>query len=282
MEDASGFVKPFTRSRSVRFADPKEQGPAKPDAGSAEHAATPFEATQWSVVILAAQGQTQEAQAAFAQLYERYWLPLYTFVRRKGHSPHDAQDLIQGFFLHLLQRETLTRVDRRKGKFRSFLLACLQNYLSREAQRAGSLKRGGNCEWVHLDFGNAEALYLTCGAADELTPEQFFDARWAMTLLGRARTVLHREYAARGKAAAFEVLKHFLDPRHGSLPYEQAAKALGVSTGAVKTMASRLRSRHLAILRQEIARTVCDPREVHGEIHALCDALIACEGRAGK
>jgi RNA polymerase sigma-70 factor (ECF subfamily) len=256
----------------------KLQGPAKPDDGSAENAATPFDATQWSVVILAAHGQTPEGQAAFAHLYQRYWFPLYAFVRRKGHSPHNAQDLIQGFFLHLLQQETLTRVDRRKGRFRSFLLACLQNYLSTEAQRAGCLKRGGNCEWVDLDFDNAENLDLTCGSADRLTPEQFFDARWAMTLLGRTRTLLRKEYAARGKSSTFEVLKHFVDPSQRSLPYEQAAKALGVSTGAVKTMASRLRSRHLTILRQEVARTVCDPQEVDQEIHALCDALIAFRG----
>jgi RNA polymerase sigma factor (sigma-70 family) len=279
--DASGSAKQVTSSHPVRASE-EEQGPTKPGAGSVEQAATPFEATQWSVVILAAQGQTPEAQAAFAQLYERYWLPLYAFVRRKGHSPHDAQDLIQGFFLHLLQQETLSRVDRRKGKFRSFLLACMQNYLSTEAQRATCLKRGGHCEWVQLDFDTAENLFLTCGSADGLTPEQLFDARWAMTLLDRTLTRLRKEYAARGKAPAFEILKHFLGPHHGSLSYEQAAKALGVSPGAVKTMVSRLRNRHLAILRQEVARTVCDLREVDQEIHALCDALIACAGCAWK
>jgi DNA-directed RNA polymerase specialized sigma24 family protein len=280
--DASGLIERLAPFQPVRSSDPKEQGQAKPADGSKESAAAPFEPTQWSVVILAAYGGTPEGQAAFAQLYERYWFPLYAFVRRKGYSPHDAQDLIQGFFLDLLQRETLTRVDRRKGKFRSFLLACLQNHLSNEAQRAGCFKRGGSCEWVHLDFDNAEDLYLTCDSADGLTPEQLFDARWAVTLLGRALTVLRREYAARGKASTFEVLKNFLDPRHCSSSYEQAAKALGVSTGAVKTMASRLRSRHVTILRQEIARTVCDPREIDEEIHALCNALIACEGRAGN
>jgi DNA-directed RNA polymerase specialized sigma24 family protein len=280
--DASGLIKGLTPFQPVRSSDPKEQHQAEPAVGWEVGAAAPFEATQWSVVIRAAQGATPAGQAAFAQLYERYWFPLYAFVRRKGYSPHDAQDLIQGFFLDLLQRETLTRVDRRKGKFRSFLLACLQKHLSTEAQRAGCLKRGGSCEWVHLDFDNAEGLYLTCDSADGLTPEQLFDARWAVTLLGQALTALHREYAARGKASTFEVLKNFLDPRHDSPSYEQAAKTLGVSTGAVKTMASRLRSRHVTILRQEIARTVCDPREVDGEIHALCDALIACERRAGN
>jgi RNA polymerase sigma-70 factor (ECF subfamily) len=208
---------------------------------------------------------------------------LYAFVRRKGHSPHDAQDLIQGFFLHLLQQETLTRVDRRKGKFRSFLLACLQNYLSTESQRAGCLKRGGGCECVYIDLENAEGQYLTRGSADCLTPEQLFDAQWAMTLLGRALARLRKEYAARGKISTFELLKNFLDPRHGSLSYQGVAKALGVNTGAVKTMASRLRSRHLTILRQEIARTVCDdPREIDQEIHALCNALIASEGRVAE
>jgi len=279
--DASGLIKRLTPFQPVRSSDPKDQGQAKPADGSQEGAAAPFKPTQWSVVILAAQsGGTPEGQTAFAQLYEHYWSPLYAFVRRKGYSPHDAQDLIQGFFLHLFQRETLSRVDPRKGKFRSFLLACLQNHLSNEAQRAGSFKRGGSCEWVHLDFDNAEGLYPPCDSADGLTPEQLFDARWAVTLLGRVLSVLRREYVAHDKASTFEVLKNFLDPRLCS-SYEQAAKALGVSIGAVKTMASRLRSRHVTILRQEIARTVCDPREVDAEICALCEALIACGGVRG-
>ena len=156
--DASRSAERGTQPHPVRSSGSKARRPTKPDDGCAGPAATPFDATQWSVVTLAAQGQTPEGRAAFAQLYQRYWFPLYAFVRRRGHSPHDAQDLIQGFFLHLLKGDTLGRVDRRKGKFRSFLLACLQNYLSAEFKRAACLKRGGNREWVHLDFGNAEGL----------------------------------------------------------------------------------------------------------------------------
>jgi DNA-directed RNA polymerase specialized sigma24 family protein len=141
-----------------------------------------FHTTRWSVVINAAQSQTQSGQAAFAELCKLYWYPLYFFARRRGHSPHDAQDLTQGFFLHLLKNRAFTRVDRLKGKFRSFLLASFQNDLSTDAHRARSVKRGGNCEFVCVDFESAESCYQL-EPANDLTGQKMFDARWALTLL---------------------------------------------------------------------------------------------------
>jgi DNA-directed RNA polymerase specialized sigma24 family protein len=246
-----------------------------PAAGAAS-----FHTTQWTVVLTAAQSQVQGGPAALAELCRLYWYPLYVFARRRGHSPDDSQDLTQGFFLHLLEHRALSHVDRLKGKFRSFLLASFQNYLSIEAHRARCLKRGGKCEFVALDLQRAEIRYLL-EPADALTAEKIFDARWAMTLLGRAMTLLGEEYAAQHKTSTFEMLKAFLYLSNSKAPptYEEAADALQISVGSVKTLVHRMRKRYSSILREEVGRTVSDPTEVDGEIHALCDALIAAEGR---
>ena len=228
----------------------------------------------------AAQSQVTGGPAALAELCKLYWYPLYVVARCRGHSPDDAQDLTQGFFLHLLEHRALARVDRLKGKFRSFLIVSFKNYLSIETHRARSLKRGGNCEFVTLDLERAESRYLL-EPADTLTAEIIFDARWAMTLIGRAMTLLSEEYAAQNKTATFETLQPYLDLPDSKTrpPYEQAADALQVSVASVKTLIHRLRKRFGSILRQEVGRTVSDPAEVEGEIHALCDALIAVKGR---
>jgi RNA polymerase sigma factor (sigma-70 family) len=230
--------------------------------------------------MTAAQSRLEGGPAALAELCRLYWYPLYVFARRRGHSPDDAQDLTQGFFLHLLEHRALARVDRLKGKFRSFLLASFQNYLSMEAHRARCLRRGGNCEFVTLDQERAESRYLL-EPADALTAEKIFDARWAMTLLGRAMSLLGEEYAAQDKTSTFEMLEAFLDLSDSKAhpTYEQAADALQVSVGSVKTLIHRLRKRFASILREEVGRTVSNPAEVDGEIHSLCDALIAAEGR---
>src|SRR5215469_2008676 len=228
----------------------------------------------------AVQSQAQGGQSALAELCRLYWYPLYVFTRLSGHSPDDAQDLIQGFFLHLLEHRALTGVDRLEGKFRSFLLASLQNYLSDELDRARCLKREGNEEFVHLDTEDAEERYRL-EPIEFLTAEKIFDARWAMTVLGEAMNQLRQEYATEGKASTFETLKVFLDPINSLTPhsYEEVAHQLQVSMGGVKTLIHRLRKRYTALLREEVGRTVCDPAELDEEIHALCEALVASEGR---
>jgi RNA polymerase sigma factor (sigma-70 family) len=231
------------------------------------------------VVLLSAQSQSPGSKDALAELCRLYWFPLYAFVRRHGHNPEDAKDVVQGFFLHLLDHKVLAQVDPLKGKFRSFLLASIQNYLAKEGDRGRCLKRGGNVEFVRLDPENAETLYLL-EPANCLTPETIFDARWATTLLDEVMSRLGGEYAEQGKSATFQTLKPFLDPKNAQvLPsYEVLANQLQVTLGAVKTLIHRLRKQHAYLLRQEVARTVCDPTEVDEEIHALCSALIAAEG----
>src|ERR1700756_238408 len=230
----------------------------------------------------AVQSQAQGGQSALAELCRHYWYPLYVFARLRGHSPDDAQDLIQGFFLHLLEHRTPTGVDRLKGKFRSFLLASLQSYLSDELDRARCLKRGGNEEIVHLDAEDAEERYRL-EPVEFLTAEKIFDARWAMTVLGEAMSRLRQEYATEGKVSTFETLKVFLDPINSLTPpsYEEVAHQLQVSMSGVKTQIHRWRKRYTALLREEVGRTVCDPAEIDEEIHALCEALVASEGRLG-
>src|SRR6478672_4676769 len=254
----------------------------KRDHGPPAEGAASFHTTRWTIVMKAAQSQAQGGQFALAELCRNYWYPLYMFARRRGHSPDDAQDLTQGFFLHLLQQRALAGVDRLKGKLRSFLLASFQNHLSDQADRARRLKRGGGKEFVQLDAQEAEERYRL-EPVEFLTAEKIFDARWAMTVLGEALSTLRQEYATEGKTSIFEALNAFLDPNNSLAPpsYEEVANRLQVSTGGVKTLIHRLRKRYTALLREEVGRTVSDPSEIDEEIHALFDALVGSEGRLG-
>ena len=239
-----------------------------------------FHTTRWTLVIASAQSQVEGGKTALAELCKLYWYPLYAFARRRGRSPHDAQDLTQGFFMHLLEHRALTHVDRLKGRFRSFLLASFQNYLANELQRARSLKRGGSNQFISLDWEEGETRYRL-EPADYLTAEKIYEARWAMTLLHHVMEQLRKQYAAQGKGAIFEELQAFV--RFGDesrVPsYDEVARRMGIGIPAVKTLIHRLRKQYTTILREEVGRTVSDPADIDVEIHSLCDALIAAEGR---
>jgi DNA-directed RNA polymerase specialized sigma24 family protein len=234
-------------------------------------------------VLLSAQSRAPGSQAALAELCRIFWYPIYSFDRRRGASPEDAQDLTQGFFLHVLAHKALSQVSPLKGKFRSFLLASLQNYLSDEADRARCLKRGGNIEFFPLDMRCAEDRYRRA-PLDFLTADKVFDARWAMTLMDEAMDRLCKEYAGQGKTSIFETLKPFIDPINSKavLSCEQVADKLQVRVGSVKKLIFRLRKRYASVLREEVARTVSDSGEVDEEIHSLCEALIVTKGRLGQ
>jgi RNA polymerase sigma factor (sigma-70 family) len=254
----------------------------KRDHGASAAAAASFHTTRWTIVLSAAQNQMPGSHSALSELCRVYWYPLYMFARRRGHSPHDSQDLTQSFFLHLLDRGALMSVDRLKGKFRSFLLASFQNHLSDQFDRAHRLKRGGGQKFVCLDEKDAEERYRM-EPGDLLTAEKVFDARWAMTLLAETLDRLSKEYAAEGRSSTFEAIRVFLDPiSTRSLPsYQDVANRLGLTTSGIKTLIHRLRKRYKALLREEVGRTVSNPAEIDEEIHALCGALIATEGRLG-
>lgn len=238
-----------------------------------------FRTTCWSAVLLSAQSDAAGSDIAREELCRLYWYPLYAFVRRRGNSPEDAKDLTQGFFLSLFDRKALGQVTPLKGKFRSFLLACLKNYLSAEFHRENAIKRGRTFEFVSLDFESGDDRYSNV-PSDALTPEKVFDARWAITLLRLVMDQLRVEYGSRGKSAIFDTLKPFLDIGNmAGLPtYEAVAEKLRIGQGAVKTLIHRFRKRHGQILRETVSQTVTEPEEVDDEIRALCDAVIAAEG----
>ena len=255
----------------------------KNDARDADMAK--FHSTHWSVVLTAAHDQTPAGQAALAQLYRSYWYPLYAHVRRRGYNPDDAQDLTQSFFLHLLERRRLARADRDKGRFRSYLLASLQNFLSTAERRERTIKRGGLCTFVSLDAQAVEQRYQLEPLDDSaLSAEQMFDARWALTLLNRAMASVQAQYEARGKGKIFETLKGFLPSGSKAETgcYNEAAATLGVSEASINTLIHRLRQQYAVALRSEVARTVSEPGAIEEEIRLLCEALIAAEGHLAE
>ena len=246
----------------------------KSDESSLSNVAHRFRTTRWTMVLLSGRSQ------ALGELCRIYWYPLYAYIRRRGHTPEEAQDLTQGFFLHLLERKTLARADPLKGRFRSFLLGSLQNYLSTEADRTRCLKRGGEVEFVPLEMQAAEDRYLL-EPVDRVSSEKIFEARWALVLLEHAMTVLGRQYAVRHKETVFETLKSFvgIGASGHETSYETVGQRLGVGVGTVKTLIRRLRKHYMAVVREEIGRTVSDPADIEAELRALCDALTASEGR---
>ena len=239
-----------------------------------------FRTTRWSVIFSAGESGNPNNQAALAELCRQYWYPIYAFARRSGYDAHDSQDLTQSFFQHLLEQNALKVATPVRGRFRTFLLASFQNHLSHFRERVRAVKRGGDHQFLSLDGEATEDRYWR-EPADDLTAEKIFDARWAITVLAQTKTRLSEEYTSQGKTATFEALKSFLDPVSGkTLPsYEQASSALRVSLGTVKTLIHRLRKRYTTLLREEVGRTVSDPTDIEAELRALCDALIATEGR---
>jgi len=209
---------------------------AGPDSGQ-------FDKTRWSMVLGAVQSQGPCAQKALAELCGLYWRPLNAFARRRGRSPEDAQDLVQGFFEHLIGSRGLAIVERSKGKFRSFLLASFQSFITAENRRARAEKRGGRAEVIRLDWQDAETR-LVFEPEDRLTPETLYDAQWALLLLRRATRRLEQEQAVAGKAKTFRTLKGILGrdvDSHRSVTYEEAADALGVGVSRRSPVSGQLR-----------------------------------------
>ena len=231
-----------------------------------------FTSTHWSVVLAAGGAVSPAANTALEQLCRIYWPPLYAFVRRRGHSPHDAQDLTQEFFARLIEKDFLQAVDRSKGRFRSFLLAALEHFLSKEWRNAHTQKRGGGFTFVSTDAESAEQHYLQVPAST-LTPERLFDQQWAVTLLDQTLRRLRAEFVADGKEAWFDAIKIFLTGEKRAASYAELAVTLGTTEAALKMAVSRMRRRYGGLLRAEIASTVRGPDEVEDELRALFDAL---------
>jgi RNA polymerase sigma-70 factor (ECF subfamily) len=227
-----------------------------------------FEETSWSVVLAAGAESGARGQAALAELCRIYWPPIYGYLRRKGYDRSDAQDLTQSFFQHVLENETLRRASRDKGRFRNFLLGALKLCLADELARRHALKRGGGFQFLSIDDLEAEELHHQ-RMADDLSPDELLDARWAGVLLERALATLRTEFAGSGKEALFEALSPFLSGEKSDFSYETVAERLGVGLGAVKSSIHRLRRQIADALRREILQTVSAPHEIDDELRRL-------------
>jgi RNA polymerase sigma factor (sigma-70 family) len=231
-----------------------------------------FATTQWSLVLRARDGGGREGEEALADLCRRYWYPLYAYVRRRGHSPDQAQDLTQEFFCRLLERDFLSGVSQDKGRFRSFLLASCEHFLSNQREAMAALKRGRGREKLLLDVQDAEGRYLL-EPGHNLTPERLFERRWALTLLEESVAQLRSECERAGKGPLFTALRPFLTGDGQPESYRRTAASLGMSEGALKVAVHRLRRRYRERLRAEIARTLGDPSAVEDEIRHLFSVL---------
>ena len=241
-----------------------------PPAGEPAHRQV-FVTTHWSVVLTAGRSDTTRARAALENLCQTYWPPLYAYVRRRGYSSEDAQDLTQAFFARLLERNAVAAVAPEKGRFRSFLLASMNHFLSDEWDKARAQKRGGG-KVISLDFQSAETR-LGEIPVENFTPEKAFEHRWAITLLEQVYQQLGEEYRAQGKGTLFDALRTALAGASDAAPYAELAKQLGLTEGAVKVAVHRLRQRYRALLRETIADTVSTPDEVEDELRYLFRTL---------
>ena len=229
-----------------------------------------FDTTHWTVVLAAGQSPSSETAApALANFCQAYWPPLYAFLRCRGYSASDAQDLTQGFFLHLLKKNILSHADRERGRLRSFLLRALQNFLANDYDRAQTIKRGGGVGMVplHEHLAVAEATFSGANCGEETA---CYDYAWVATLVSRAWELLQQEYQAAGKAALLEALEPFLLGGTAPAPRpEEVAERLGMPHATVRTSLLTLRRRYRDLLWQEVARTVTYPAQVDEEMRYL-------------
>jgi RNA polymerase sigma factor (sigma-70 family) len=224
-------------------------------------------------VLSAGHSDTTRAHKALTELCQTYWYPLYAYVRRRGHSSHDAEDLTQGFFARLLKLNSLAEVSPERGKFRAFLLASIKNYLHVEWRRDSAQKRDIRRTFP-LDLDAAETRYHQ-EQSENTPPELVFDRQWAMTLLERVIQQLRREYEGSGRAAIFHELRHAITLGKDLVPPEDMAERLGMSEEAIRVAAHRLRKRYRQMLREEIAATVADESEVDAEMDYLRRVIIS-------
>jgi DNA-directed RNA polymerase specialized sigma24 family protein len=227
-------------------------------------------------VVLRARGteSAESARQALSGFCQAYWPPLYSFLRHRGFPSADAQDLVQGFFAHLLEQETLTRADQQKGRLRTFLLGSLQNFLFNEHDRARALKRGGGRQVVSIEehLPDAEAAML---ATSHLSDAACYDLVWASNIVSRAWQNLQNAFMTEGKAEWLEELRPFVAGGSVTPPnQEEAAARLGVPIATLRTWLSRLRQRYRESLRMEVASTVSDPGDVDQELHHLYQILM--------
>jgi RNA polymerase sigma-70 factor (ECF subfamily) len=227
-----------------------------------------FTTTRWSVVIRAGSETTADSNSALESLCQAYWYPLYAFVRASGNSPDDALDLTQEFFFRLLEKKWLAHADQSRGRFRTFLLAAMKNFLTNEWHRAQRLKRGGGREIIALDALAAEERFKL-EPRDNMTPEAMFEREWALTILKRAHERLAIEAAATGGKERFEALAPALTGERTDEGYQTIAARFATTANAVKSWVVRMRRRYGEILREEVSETLLPGEDVNEELRRL-------------
>ena len=231
-----------------------------------------FATTHWSVVLAANDPDGPAGRQALETLCRTYWYPLYAYVRRCGHGPQDAEDLTQGFLTKLIEKDLVQAADRKRGRFRSFLLTSLKNFMADHKRRARAQKRGGSVRVIPLDIESAETRYRI-EPADDWTADNVFEHQWAVTVLETVFDRLRRQYEAEGKAVLFDETKVSLDRAGTAVPYADLAARLDMTENAVRVAVHRLRRRYRDLLREEIAHTVADTALLDGEILHLFQVL---------
>lgn len=231
-----------------------------------------FQTTRWSLILAAGETGSPESRQALSSLCEAYWYPLYAFVRRQGYDADMARDLTQAYFLTFLEKDYLSDVNPEAGRFRSFLLASLKHFLSKEREKERALKRGGGRVVLEIDLSDAEARFVAERSAD-LTPEETFEHHWATTVLERAMSRLRAEAEDSDNEELFSYLRAHLSGDPGAIAYAEIAKRLETSVGAIKVAMHRNRRRFGELLRVEIAETVAEPADIDAEVRYLAEIL---------
>ena len=231
-----------------------------------------FASTHWSVVLAAKNGEAPRASEALEQLCRTYWPPLYAFIRREGHNEAEAKDLTQEFFLRMIERDFLQHLRHQRGRFRSFILTFLKNFLLEQRGKAAAQKRGGGKIFLPLDSIEAPGSYFA-EPVDTLSPDQVFERRWAQTVFQVALNRLRDEYVETGRGPFFDRLKDFQPREPGAPSYAEIGAGFDMTEAAVKSAVQRMRQRHREILREEIAHTVTSPAEIDEEVRHLREVL---------
>jgi RNA polymerase sigma factor (sigma-70 family) len=242
-------------------------------SGSAQDSRVAFNTTHWSVV-LEAQAESPAAQEALEKLCRVYWRPIYSFIRRQGAGPEEAQDLTQGFFALLLERRDLRTVRKEKGRLRSYLLTALKHFLTDEQRRAMAIKRGKGERLIPLEELRAEE-WSSMSATAPLTAERIYERRWASTLLDRVLRLLEERYRARGNAVLFDSFNQLLADEPGAPSQADIAAQLRMTENAVSQAFHRFRQSYQSLLREEIAHTVATPGDIENELRYLIAVIRA-------
>ena len=231
-----------------------------------------FPTTQWSLIVTAGGNNGPEVRVALEELCQIYWYPLYTFIRSRGYDSHHAEDVTQDFFFHLLKPGYVQQADPQRGRFRSFLLASLNNFLSNERERRNAQKRGGGVVTISLDTVEEIERFQVQPPASGLTPEEVYDRNWALSIIARVLKALEIEYIAAGRGPLFALLRNVVWG-DAEVSHDAIAAELGMSAGAIKVSIHRLRKRLQGKLREAVAQTVAQSQDTEDELRILLAAL---------